>query len=458
MTEQSTIIKNIRVIVTHPYGRAGSLFVHSLFDSHPNILTLPRCGDMHSLFPKSVTKSSLKADVDAFIADYPGIFDSSKDYFGNISGIVTGRFGYNGDENIEVDVSAFKEKLFEMASHEFDTNGWMSRRTFFILIHLAYAQCVRPMELSQCKYIFYHPHTNKEWDELFVDFPNLYFIAMTRDPRQDWVSWKKIHGLRLGRDGSQTPPISLLIRANDFSEDCQYLHAMRSKFHEDHLRIIDLDNFHVMNREAMLRFCEWLEIEFNESLMSSTFNGLTWYGNSIDLKKISTFNPNMKRGTWKNDLSEYEIDLINRLIPGTIRYLHYDIEDKYGIPAPDTEPKGVRYESSLRLLGHVFLHLGGNPLVIFPGKDAKYPVLERFERRLRNILRMGRIARYSLHLSRQLKGKRLNNLLNALAAHEKEFLDNPLPQRLFIENKAQTNVQQAETKSPTQFQPMSIAR
>jgi hypothetical protein len=414
---------------------------------------------MHSLFPKSVTTSSLNADIDAFIADYPGIFDSSKDYFGNISGIVTGRFGYNGEENIEVDVTAFKEKLLAMASCEFDANGWMSRRTFFILIHLAYGQCVRPMALSQCKYIFYHPHTNKEWDELFVDFPDLYFIAMTRDPRQDWVSWKKIHGLRLGRDGSQTPPISLLIRANDFSEDCQYLHAMRPKFHEDHLRVISLESFHAMNREAMLRFCQWLEIEFDEVLMSSTFNGLTWYGNSIDLKKISTFNPNMKSDSWKQELSVSEIDLINRLIPGTIRYLHYEIDqDKYGIPAPDTEPPGVRYDSSLRLLGHVFLHLGGNPLVIFPGKESEYPILERIERRLRNVLRMGRIARYSLHLSKQLKGKRLNNLLNALAKHEKRFLDEPLPPQLFIDNNAQINAPQPETTSSNKFESMTVAR
>jgi hypothetical protein len=57
-----------------------------------------------------------------------------------------------------------------------------------------------------------------------------------------------------------------------------------------------------------------------------------------------------------------------------------------------------------------------------------------------------------------LKGKRLNNLLNALAKHEKRFLDEPLPPQLFIDNNAQINAPQPETTSSNKFESMTVAR
>lgn len=458
MSEESTIINNINLVLTHPYGRAGSLFIHSLFDSHPNIITLPRCGVLHSLLPKSVPEVELDSRIDAIIAKCPGIFDSSKDYFGNMSGIVTGRFGFDGEENIVISPAEFKKKFLQMAVAELDANKQISRRSFFVLIHIAYGQCVRALDISQCKFIFYHPHSNDEWNALIEDFPGLYFIAMTRDPRQDWVSWKKIHSLRMGRDTSNIPNISRFLSAKYYADSCHSLYQFIGKLKQNHVRFVDLEAFHVLNRIAMSHFCDWLGIEFDDILMNSTFNGHKWYGNAADLKKASTFNPSIKRGAWRDELTEEEVEAINKILPGTISYLRYEIDtDKYKNQPFETLHDSVKYDNSLLLIVHCFLQLAGNPLVVFPGIETQYPMSQRVERRVRNILKMSRTVPYSINLSGQLKGERLNNMLSTLAANESRLLQDRLPGDLFIDHYVSDDTKKAEHASPESSKPMQFA-
>jgi len=423
----------MNVILTHPYGRAGSLFVHSLFDSHPSILTLPRCGVLHSLLPAVVPAANLASQIDAIIAKCGGIFDSTKDYFGNMSGITVGRFGFDGEENIIVSIDEFRKRFLDMAMAELEEHKQLSRRTFFVLFHISYAQCIRDVNLTHCKYIFYHPHSNDEWNALLEDFPALHFIAMTRDPRQDWVSWKKIHALRMGRDTSRIPPICMFLSAKYYADSSHSLRDIIGKLQSDHIRIVDLEVFHVMNRNAMIHLANWLNIEFTEVLLDSTFNGHKWFGNAADLKKSSTFNPTMKRDAWKTELTNAEIEAINLILPGTISYLHYDIDlPKYENQSFDVLHSGVRYNSALQLIAHCFLNLAGNPLVAFPGIDLQYTRVKRVIRRIRNILKMSRTVRYSIHLSRQLKGPRLEKMLADLVSNEHKLLAEKLPDQYFL--------------------------
>jgi hypothetical protein len=420
--------------LTNPYGRAGSLFIHSLFDSHPNILTLPRCGMLYSFLPEITISSDLERQIDLFIKKCPGIFDTSKEYFGNFSGLVTGKFGINGDEELFLDSVEFKEKFLSMAKEELSENEHISRKDFFTLIHIAYGLCIRSFDLSQSKYIFYHPHSDDEWNLLIADFPDLYFIAMTRDPRQEWTSWKKIHALRMGRDTSSIPPISLFLTEYYYSNSCYILINLVEKLKTDHIRVIDLESFHVMNKVAISHLCNWLGIEFNEILLNSTFNGRRWYGNATNLAKTSSFNPQIKRAAWLDELSELEIDIINRLVPGSIRYLNYEVNiDEYFNGSFEMVHNDVKYDSKLLLAIHCFLNVSGNPLLVFPGIESNYPMAKRVGRGIRNILKMGRTVPVSIKLYRKLKGESLNSLLNTMASNERHLLNRKIPPQLFIE-------------------------
>ncbi|MBI3772180.1 MAG: hypothetical protein HY272_05735 [Gammaproteobacteria bacterium] len=431
MTDHSNALGNINLLVTHAYGRAGSLFLQSLFDSHPNVLTLPHFGVLYSSLPELITDIQRQSDI--FVSRHQAIFDTSKGYFGDVGVSVSGKFGVNGDEDLVVNPSLFKEKIASIASAVAGAQGHVSRREFFILVHVAYGLCLRDLDISDIKYIFYHPHSNEEWEILLSDFPGLYFIAMTRDPRQDWVSWKKIHALRMRRDPSRIPPICLFLSEYKYSKNCYYLSGLIERLETDHVRIIDLEKFHVMNRSAMLHLCSWLGLEFDETLMHSTFNGREWFGNSAALRKASSFNPEIKLASWRNELEPDEIDLINSLLVGSLGYLHYGVDiDNSNVPF-ETLLCRVKYASGSLLVMHCFLYIAGDPLLIFSRFERGYPVRKIVRGVIGKILLLVRSVPATIVLFRQLRGNGMNCRLREMTAQQKQLLSRQVPPQLFID-------------------------
>lgn len=430
MTQSFESIGKINLIVTHAYGRAGSLFIQSLFDGHPDVLTLPHFGSLYSKLPEMTT--GIERAVDDFIADYPAIFDTARGYFGNVGVTVSGKFGPRGDEDLFVDRNIFKKTLLNLADGLLENKRPASRKDLFALIHLAYALCLRDFDVSEIKYIFYHPHTNDEWGILLRDYPRLYFIAMTRDPRQDWASWKKLHAIRMGREASNIPPICLFLSEYKLSRNCRTLGDLIGKLEQDHVRIIDLEQFHVMNRAAMRYLCGWLNVAFGECLMQSTFNGRQWSGNSKDLVRSTSFNPEMKLASWREELSGFEKNFIDRLLFGTIRFLRYEADGKKnGEPFAEV-PAGLNYESGWLLFAHCFLYAAGSPFLVFSGIERSRSVAQAVKRVVGNLASLARAVPSAFALFREFKGDGLKSSLLAVAVQEESLFDTQLPSRLFV--------------------------
>jgi len=358
-------VANINLIVTMAYGRAGSLLIQSLFVSHPNVLTLPYAGAMYALIPASI--NDLDRQIDWFIKRFPTIFDTSRGgYFSDLE-LVAAKFGPAGDEDLRVSSTDFKKQLLRIVNEYYtiDSNRRLSRKEFFIFVHMAYGLCVRSFNVTEIRYIFYHTHTyvHDEWQSMLEDFPELYFIGMTRDPRQDWASWRKIHALRMQRDVSDVPPICLFFSEYYYSKGSYELSNLVERLKDDHIRIIDLEKLHIFNIKAMTHLCSWLNIEFNECLLQSTFNGHQWHGNAANKKSASSLNPNMTRDAWRNELPNHDRQIICLLMPGSIKYFGYDKDN----PATGVENENIigdlKYSSDLLLFSHRILYVsGGNPI------------------------------------------------------------------------------------------------
>jgi hypothetical protein len=431
MTDCWNTLSDVNLIVTNPIGRAGSLFIQSLFDSHPNVLTLPHFGALYSCIPKVV--SDIDDQVDLFLRAYPAIFDSSLGYFGDIDVCVAGKFGSNGDEDLIVDQRYFRRKLLDTVRVVLNARKKFSRREFFILIHLAYTLCLREVNITEIKYIFYHPHSNDEWQALLTDFPGLYFIVMTRDPRQDWASWKRIHARRMKRNISDIPPICLFLSGYKYSKNCQVLHHLTESITDNHLRVIDLDRFHVLNRSAMEYLCDWLNLKYYDSMMKSTFNGILWSGNSSAQSKTSSFNPTIQLATWRRELSSDEIELIDCLLYGSIKYLNYDIQTVVVTKPFENILDSIIYKSNFLLIIHCFLYIAGNPRIIFSGNESSHSKLKSARRFLGKLVRMVRAIPLTITLFRQLRGYGLHCRLREMTMQEHFLLGKRIPRHLFVD-------------------------
>jgi hypothetical protein len=416
---------NINLIVTMAYGRAGSILIQSLFDGHPNVLTLPHLGPMYSLLPASI--GDLDPQIDWFINRFPTVFDTSRD----ANEFAAAKFGPNGDVGLRVSSTKFKEHLLGLASdyYTIDPNRPLSRKEFFVLVHFAYVLCVRSFNITDIKYIFYHAHSyvHAEWQHMLEDFPQLYFIGMTRDPRQDWTSWKKIHALRMQRDIGDVPPICLFLSEYHYSKSSYELSNLVEKLMPDHIRIIDLEKLHVLNKQAMTHLCSWLNIEFNECLMQSTINGLEWHGNAANGKRAPAFNPNMIQDAWRSELADHDRQLICSLVPGSLKYLGYDKEN----PAAGIESENIigdlKYKSSSQLFIHCTLYLSGNPIERFRNSWRKKEVTKM--RAIRSLA--GDVYRGAL-LFLELRGDGVDRKTAEIVTQQKQLLQKHLPLSLFV--------------------------
>ncbi len=419
------LLANINLVAAMAYGRAGSLLIQSLFDNHPNVLTLPHLGPMYSLLPESIDDPD--RHIDWFIARFPAIFDTSRGgYFSDSNEFVAAKFGPNGDEDLCVSSTDFKAKLLGLAKEHFaiDVDRPMSRKEFFVLVHLAYGLCVRSLDVTEIRYIFYHTHTylHDEWKNMLEDFPQLYFIGMTRDPRQDWASWKKIHASRMQRDVADVPPICLFLSEYYYSKSSYELSVLIEKLKHNHIRIIDLEKLHVLNKKAMTRLCDWLNIEFDECLLKSTFNGRQWHGNAANGKRASSLNPNMTRDAWRNELPDRDLQLICVLVPGSIKYFGYDKEH----PAVGVEGKNMigqlEYCSDLLLFNHCTLYLSGDPVRRFCKSWRSNRI-----GKIRATLSLGAAYYRGARLYLELRGNGLGRKIGEIAVQQQELLRRDLP-------------------------------
>jgi hypothetical protein len=418
-------LANINLIVAMAYGRAGSILIQSLFDSHPNVLTLPHLGAMYSLIPASI--DDLDRQIDWFIDRFPTIFDTSRGgYFSDSNEFVAAKFGPDGDEDLRVSPSDFKQRMLGLIKeyHPSDNNQRLSRKQFFILVHLAYGSCVRPFDVGEIRYIFYHTHmhVDDEWQNMLEDFPDLYFIGMTRDPRQDWASWKKIHASRMQRDIRKVPPICLFLSEYYYSKSTYELCNLVEKLNPDHIRIIDLEKLHILNERAMTHLCGWLNIDFNECLLKSTFNGLQWHGNAASGKRVSALNPNMTRDAWRNELPDHDQQIICSLVQGSIRYFGYDEENPLTSIEHDNAVDALEYRGDLRLFIHCTLYLSGNPIRRFRKSWRNAEI-----GKMRSIRSLGGAFYRGARLFFELRGNGLDRKLGEIAAQQEELLRKKLP-------------------------------
>ena len=424
-------IKSINLIVTMAYGRAGSIFIQSLFDGHKSIITLPYFGAMYSSIPPYV--DDLDREIDTFIEKYRAIFDTSRGYFGDVGGFVAGKFGPKGDEDLRVDSGEFKSKFIDlMNKYGVDPeNGRFSRKSFFICVHIAYNKCVKDFDTGDVKYIFHNPHKHDELQILLDDFRNLYFVAMTRDPRQDWASWKKIHAVKMGRKVENVPAICLFLSLYKYSKASYGVSNFIDQLDRDHVRFIDLENLHILNKVAILRFCDWLQIEFEECLLSSTFNGQQWFGNAANLKASQSFNKDMVRDAWRRELPRSDRDIIELLLNGSIEYFGYSTEGE--IANSKIVFDRFRYRNWISLFFHCFLYGFGSPRIVLSKQKKVFSNIKEFVWLGRKMMSPIAALLPAFGLFRQLAREELDRRLQEISIEQRHLSSRERPMHLYID-------------------------
>ncbi len=419
--------KKINLIVIHPLGRAGSTFLQSLFDGHPSIVGFPSFGCIFNKINQVI--ESFETEINIFIENNVSLFNSAKGYFGEVNINVSGKFGKNADQDIYINIDKFKKECLTIFKNlELQNHNKLSRIDFFKIIHIGYSKCFRNINFDKVKYVLYHPHSVDEFEILINSFPNLFLFTLTRDPRQDWESFRKVISIRTGRKLSHFHNIDLFNNSIVYSKDAFVIHQFQKKVKKDQFIVLDLIEFHRLNKKAMEFFCKKLDIDFDETLLQSTFNGLIWSGNAASRKIINGFNLNMN-DRWAHNLSKKDIQNLSILNYGAISCFGYKLKkninaEKFRILASKIVFKNLILEYSLH-------NIYSNFFAIFsPLKTGNAPkhLFKEFLKRIFVFLK-------SIILVASVQKSVLKKKLFELEKQQRFLYNNPLPKDIFLKEK-----------------------
>ena len=294
-----------RVVSIHYYGRSGSLFLQSLLDGHPQVVMLPGtylAGFCR--FWKIFGKLPALKLLAAFITNYDILFDARSPVpvfeVGSNAGETLGfdSMGENRDRALGVDRDQFMEALLAHVIRVCDDPNvdQLSRRFFLQAIHAAYAWALgrRPAGKDMVIVLQIHNPYFDQVEPLYQDFgANVKFLHCLRDPIQALGSWYS-HWWEActGPDPKGAPPQlelagAAIARGIDHAKPifAQYAHHFPHDLRAREViawaikntRGVRLEDLHTQSRATLERVRAWLGIEWQDSLLQSTFDGQPWH-------------------------------------------------------------------------------------------------------------------------------------------------------------------------------------
>lgn len=292
-------IMNTRVVNIFLWGRSGTLFMQSLLDSHPQVLTLPphpNFVDFHQTQWPIITQDTQIMDVviERFIAFNPVIFDGSKDN----TNIDLGHLGDDRETPISADASLFRKHIKAIYIALINNGQVVDRKTFFLVLHYAYALTIG-QDISNKSLIVHQFHSSCNYEgmvPLKEDFPDVEGIGMMRNPIKGFNSH-----LRVRVTDKQTG--HLIEQDSKYSWDDMVYDGVYNKLYRQILigwtwmekrfdikvHVVKLENLHKEPQKTMKNLAEQLAISWNDSLLESTYNGLKYWGDKSMIKQRSGF-------------------------------------------------------------------------------------------------------------------------------------------------------------------------
>ena len=293
------------VAISHYISRSGTLYIHSLLDDHPEIATIPGTINIVNLLQ---IRKDLTAEecFQIFKIDNPKFFDTSKFTFLDKNNSSLWILGDYKNEKIITDENLFK-KIFLSSLKDKKINP----RNILIGLYYAYAK-IHNKEMQKLKIILMHPHeknTTLKFNNFFKDA--LYLIPVRNPIRAYHGIIKKTRYVNKLRKVDYYPSGQLIESALDIED------FYKKKLDMYFIKIEDLG---LNLKNIMTMICKVLKINFNLSMLKSTFGGKKYWSNSVD-RQTSHFDKS--RHNNKIELPRKDLIILELLNLDLMRKLNY---------------------------------------------------------------------------------------------------------------------------------------
>lgn len=326
------------MVLFQPIGRAGSLFVHSLIDGHPEMATTPAAlikgffgeGVWEGLCPSFKSEDWREQLVSRFCKRFAALLDASSHLPvpGNPLGEPTnvGRgfglceMGLDRDQVLRIDREKFESHLLTSLG----ARSGVSAPGFFRLVHEAYEFSVG--RRTEKPVLFFHIH-NPDVGELagcLAGNRDVRFLNIVRDPLQAIESWMRM--CIVGRE----EPEPLLCGYQDAVERLQL--TLRQASHLAYERYpsatIRLEDIKRNTDQTLGCLASWMGVSDHSSLRESTFGGLPYEAPAnVPVKGFETSNLERKPGMFFSEQDQRVMNLL--LYPIAVQYGYREADAAY---------------------------------------------------------------------------------------------------------------------------------
>lgn len=322
-------------------GRTGSDFLQSLLDSHPQILMMSGAFFYHRFWEGSVCVAAGLFEVADFVDEFIGHhihklksrydLQERKD-----------QLGEQGDRSIDIDLARFRELVLT-----FLEGRRVDSRNSLVAVCAAYAICLGE-DVEQKTLFVHHAHHFDELVRFLKDFPDSRIICTTRDPRANFVSGIE-HWRRYSSQMDQGNHLYFYIRR--ILADATPILALPNS-----LRVIRIED---MGKDGVLRSLScWLGIEYRESMMRSTWGGLSWHGDRLSSRGSGGkgWSGELLKNRWNERLGVVDKYVLNYIMNGRLRHYGYAVRktsplDVFLVPLAIVLP--LRFERRFFSLGYL---------------------------------------------------------------------------------------------------------
>ncbi|NOQ29643.1 MAG: hypothetical protein GQ570_00830 [Helicobacteraceae bacterium] len=322
---------NIDISAIFFWGRSGSFFLGSLLDNHKNIMTIPggylfNFYGENGFWQKIINNNISDFDIllDTFIKDHRGAFDGKYDKGSN--------FEFMGDDSVtclSVDVEKFK---ISMKKYHKKYNLF-NRKLFFIASHYSY-EIAQGNDVLLKKLINYQLHTpaSERVSEFCQDFPNAKYLGTYREPVRALYSHIKQHKGNL-QENNESKLYEEYHTVYDGQYGWYYKHQLigwKKVAHDYKLLLlaVKLEKLHDNPKKVLKKIAKFLNIDFEDSLMQSTFCGLKYWGDNRAVGKINGFSSShTKTSTNEKCFNTHDLFVLNTLSALKHKEYKYLLED-----------------------------------------------------------------------------------------------------------------------------------